>query len=66
MNATWTWPLLLAALSMAGLAAGILGDGVWDWLCWAGLAAPVWMVAHRLRQQWRNRKPDRTRSGTPQ
>lgn len=59
MNGTWSWPLLLAALTLLGLAAGILGDGVWDWLCWAGLAVPVWVVARKLRLHWRARpRPD--------
>ncbi|OWY26905.1 hypothetical protein [Herbaspirillum robiniae] len=59
MNGTWGWPLLLAALTFGGLAAGIFGDGVWDWLCWAGLAAPVWVVGRKLAQQWRGReRPD--------
>lgn len=59
MNGTWSWPLLLAALTLFGLAAGIFGDGWWDWLCWAGLVVPVWMVVRRLRLHWRLReRPD--------
>lgn len=48
MNRTWGWPLLLAASTSIGLVAGIFGDGPWDWVCWAGLAAPVLVVAYKL------------------
>ncbi|MBP0599016.1 hypothetical protein J8I26_12915 [Herbaspirillum sp. LeCh32-8] len=59
MNGTWSWPLLLASLTLGGLAAGIFGDGLWDWLCWAGLVAPVWVVARKLRLHWKLRaRPD--------
>ena len=36
--ATFRWPLLLALLSLAGLLAALLGDGVWDALGWLLLA----------------------------
>ena len=36
----WGWPLVLALLSAAGMAGGLLGDGAWDWLAWIGLGAP--------------------------
>ncbi|WP_300756385.1 hypothetical protein [Janthinobacterium sp.] len=63
MNGTWGWPLLLAALSLGGLAAGILGDGVWDWLCWVGLAAPIFVVLRRMRVQWHG--PDERSNQNP-
>jgi hypothetical protein len=36
--AIFRWPLLLAWLSLAGLLAALLGDGIWDALGWALLA----------------------------
>jgi hypothetical protein len=37
----WTAPVAIAALSVFGLAAGLLGDGVWDWVAAGALAVPV-------------------------
>ncbi|KQW86522.1 hypothetical protein [Brevundimonas sp. Root1279] len=34
-------PGVIAALSLFGLIAALLGDGVWDWMGWLGLLAPV-------------------------
>lgn len=34
-------PLLLALLSMAGLAAALCGAGPWRWLSWAALGTLV-------------------------
>jgi hypothetical protein len=49
----WGWPLLLGALSLFGLVAGLLDDGWWDWACWAGLASAVaalgWAWSRRQR-----------------
>jgi hypothetical protein len=42
----WRVPILLGAATVAGLAAGLLGDGVWDWVSTAALAGPV-LVALR-------------------
>lgn len=39
--ALWGWPVAIAVVSLAGLVGGLLGDGAWDWLCWAGLGAPM-------------------------
>lgn len=50
---TWPMPVLLGALSLGGLAAGILGDGAWDALCWIGLGVPVAVTAGWLWRQWR-------------
>ncbi|NSX13677.1 hypothetical protein HTY52_06245 [Cupriavidus taiwanensis] len=52
---TWPMPLLLGALSLGGLAAGIFGDGAWDALCWVGLGVPVAVTARWLWRQWRGR-----------
>lgn len=34
-------PLMLAAVTVAGLVAGLLGDGLLDVLAWLGLGLPV-------------------------
>ena len=44
------WPILLALFGAIGLISALLGDDVWDVLSWAGLAAPVLVLAwHVLR-----------------
>lgn len=53
MKGTWGMPLLLGALSLGGLAAGILGDGFWDVLSWIGLGIPVVVVTCHIWRQWR-------------
>lgn len=50
----WTWalPLLTGAVTMVGLVAALIGDGVWDVLSAVALALPsavtLWLLA-RLR-----------------
>ncbi|AMR81266.1 hypothetical protein [Cupriavidus nantongensis] len=56
IDATWPMPVLLGALSLGGLAAGIFGDGAWDALCWVGLGVPVAVTAGWLWGQWRQRR----------
>ena len=43
------WPALLAALTLAGLFAGLLGDGAVDWIATAALAAPLAVLAWAWR-----------------
>ncbi|RCL22048.1 hypothetical protein C6A77_21290 [Pseudomonas sp. AFG_SD02_1510_Pfu_092] len=33
----FAWPGLIGALSIGGLFAALLGDGLWDSLAWLGL-----------------------------
>jgi hypothetical protein len=46
----WGMPVLLGAASAFGLGAGLLGDGVWDWVAAAALALPLAVACrHVLR-----------------
>ena len=37
----WAMPVLLAVLTVVGLVAALLGDGVWDLVSALALGAPV-------------------------
>lgn len=37
----FAWPAALAAATGAGLLAGLMGDGAWDWIAWGGLVLPT-------------------------
>ena len=37
----WAMPILLAVLTVVGLVAALLGDGVWDLVSAVTLGAPV-------------------------
>lgn len=37
----WTAPFVMAALTLFGLLAALLGSGAWHWVAWLALAAPV-------------------------
>jgi hypothetical protein len=41
LRAIWAAPALLALLTAVGLAAALLGDGIWDWVSAVTLGAPV-------------------------
>lgn len=44
MNTTrqiWGMPLLCLLLTIIGLSAALLGDGVWRWLAWTALGVPA-------------------------
>jgi hypothetical protein len=43
-------PLLLAIASLAGLVAGLLGEGPWDMVAWLGLAAPLAAITWSWRR----------------
>jgi hypothetical protein len=44
----WRAPLVLGAATGLGLVAGLLGDGAWDAVAVAALAAPVAVTVWRL------------------
>jgi len=53
LRRVWTAPLLLAAVTVSGLVAGLLADGVWDLVAAAALALPLavglWYALRRAR-----------------
>ncbi len=53
MNGTWGWPLLLAAVTLVGLASGILGDGIWDYISWVALSVPLLVIGNKVWRQTR-------------
>jgi len=45
----WGVPVVIGVLSLVGLVAALLGDGVADALSWLALAVPVGVSAWALR-----------------
>jgi hypothetical protein len=35
------WPFVVGVLSVAGLLAALIGDGIWDAISWAALLPPI-------------------------
>lgn len=48
MRRIWLWPLVVALLSLLGLIAGLVSEGLGDWLSWAALVVPVAIGCHGL------------------
>jgi hypothetical protein len=46
---TFGAPLAIALASLIGLVSALLGDGIYDWISWAGLAAPVLVIIWALK-----------------
>lgn len=48
---TFAAPLAIGLVSLVGLVSALMGDGLADWISWAGLAIPlaviVWARATR-------------------
>jgi len=42
-------PLLLAAITLAGLLFALFGDGLWDALSWIAMATPIIVMAYKYR-----------------
>ncbi len=40
----WRMPIILALVIAIGLLSALLGDGPWDVLSWAALAAPIAVI----------------------
>jgi hypothetical protein len=50
----WGMPVLLGVASAFGLAAGLLGDGMWDWIAAGTLALPLAVAARHMRKPARS------------
>ena len=37
----WAAPIALGVITIVGLISGLVGDGAWDAVSWAGLGLPV-------------------------
>lgn len=49
----WRWPVAVAALTLFGLLAALLGQGgVWWVLSWIALAAPLLLIARYWPLRW--------------
>ena len=50
----WGWPIAIAVSTLAGLIAGLVGDGGWDLLAAIALGVPalacIWLGTRRRRQ----------------
>ena len=54
VNRVWFAPIVLGALSAAGLVAALVSDDLGDWLAWAALGVPVAVAAvYSLRPEGR-------------
>lgn len=40
----WGMPIALGAVSVVGLLAALLGDGVWDVVSWSALSLPIAVI----------------------
>lgn len=40
----WGIPIILAFVSLFGLIAALLGDGIWDILGWLALSIPLFLI----------------------
>lgn len=61
-RAVFLQPAAIAVATLVGLVAGLLGDGVYDGLAWAGLGIPVAVivaVVARHRAAMKQRPSDR-------
>ena len=63
MSGVRRFPVILAALSLLGLASAIVGDGLWHWVCWIGLSVPLVVCTVKLWRQWPSHASTASRTG---
>jgi hypothetical protein len=51
VRSTFALPAVIFGVSLAGLVAGLVGDGWLDWLSWLGLAAPLAAVVWAMTRK---------------
>lgn len=56
INRIWTWPIIIALFTVAGLISALLADGWADAAAWVGLGIPVMVVIYFVL---RMRPPER-------
>ena len=44
----WGAPLLLAALTLFGLLAALLGTGIWYWAAWVTIGIPLLVIVWKV------------------
>ena len=49
VRAVFGLPALIGVATCGGLAAGLMGEGVWDMLAWGGLALPCIAIGPVMR-----------------
>jgi hypothetical protein len=47
-------PAIMAVIIAAGLASGVLGDGVWDVISWIALSVPIAVIVFNVFQRPRS------------
>ncbi|MBK6705957.1 MAG: hypothetical protein IPG54_00100 [Sphingomonadales bacterium] len=53
------WPILIGVLGVGGIVVGLLGEGVLDWLCWAGTGIALIPVGRVLSRRSSGRSETR-------
>jgi hypothetical protein len=60
LRSVFAWPLVLAAITAAGLVSALLGDGVWDVISWLLLISPLAIALWYGWRSWRARPATRS------
>ncbi|MBE7375290.1 hypothetical protein [Pseudomonas lopnurensis] len=65
MMRIWVWPVIVALVSTAGLIAGLVSEGLGDWLSWFALGVPVAIGCHGLARGRAVKRPQRSVAAKP-
>ncbi|WP_043237605.1 hypothetical protein [Stutzerimonas azotifigens] len=57
MMRIWLWPAVIALTSTLGLIAGLVSEGLGDWLSWLALGLPTLIGLHGLARCRASRAP---------